>query len=250
MTKTVPFQRALVWYDEFSGAANALPDWHKWRPWVNCNMGTELECYTNEVTNVCTDGAGLLVMTARVETYSFGGHTKDYTSAKLDTNNNITAGPYGSVNARIKIPAGQGLWPAFYMVGGDIDEVGSPACGEIDMMEVLGDDPTLLRIHIHGPTNVGAAWSKVVNYDSPVSLADDFHIYGLNWQPNSVKITLDGVVRAAWTPADLLAGELWPFNKAYNVLLDLAVGGDWPGAPDGTTVFPASMYVDWVRVYR
>ena len=248
MSKTVPFHRALVWNDEFSGAANALPDWHKWRPWVNCNMGSELECYTNETTNVSTDGAGILVITARVETYSYGGHTKDYTSAKLDTNNNITA-QYGSVKARIKIPSGKGLWPAFWMIGGDIDEVGNTACGEIDIMEVLGDDPTMLHLHIHGATDVGAAWSKAATYDSPVSLADDFHIYGLDWQPNSISITLDGVVRAAWTPADLSAGQVWPFNKPFNVLLNLAVGGTWPGSPDETTVFPASMYVDWVRVY-
>ena len=209
----------------------------------------ELEFYTARTSNAATDGDGYLAITARSETYSGGGYTCPYTSAKIETSGRF-ATTYGSIQARIKIPPGLGLWPAFWADGADINQVGQPQAGEIDMMEVVNDQFTV-HATIHGPTipATPAGWFLTTRTKSATSLADDFHIYGMNWSPGCIQFTLDGVPYTTYTPSSLSGDQQWVFDHPFYLLLNLAVGGDWAGAPPATTQFPATMLVDWVRVY-
>ena len=243
----------LAWSDEFDGPAGSTPDSSKWQM-VTGGYGfghNELQYYTARSSNVATDGQGNLAITARSESYSSGAYTRPYTSSKIETRG-LFATTYGSIQARIKLPVGRGLWPALWAIGADIDQVGAPECGEIDMMENLGHDPYTVHANIHGPTmpaTPGGYAPISTTTRSATSLADDFHVYGVNWSPGSIQITLDGVVYATYTPSSLSPGQKWVFDKPFYLILNLAVGGDWPGAPDATTSFPATMLVDWVRVY-
>lgn len=243
----------LIFEDNFTGLAGQPPDSSKWQPvtggdgWGN----QELEYYTSRPANVALDGAGHLAITAHAETYTGPDLvTRDYTSARLQTMG-LFATTYGEVEARIKVPSALGLWPAFWALGSDISTVGWPACGEIDVMENLGNDPFTMYGSVHGPTTSGGApgYGITAATRSPVSLAVGFHVYGVTWSPGALVFTLDGVPYATQTPATLGANRHWVFNKPFFLLLNLAVGGTWPGAPDATTAFPATMLVDWVRAY-
>jgi beta-glucanase (GH16 family) len=207
----------------------------------------ELEYYTGRAQNVALDGHGELAVIARREAYRGNA----YTSARLQTKGSFAA-RYGRIEARIKLPAGQGLWPAFWLLGTDIDSVGWPNSGEIDVMENLGQDPFTFYVSIHGPqTRHGAlSYGTTTAIHSSTSLAASFHVYGMRWTPNRVEFWLDGSMYAAQSPTSIGAGERWVFNgKPFYLLLNLAVGGSWPGPPSGSTHFPATMLVDWVRVY-
>jgi beta-glucanase (GH16 family) len=242
----------LIWSDEFKGPAGEGPDPTKWRletgggGWGN----SELEYYTSQPGNAALDGQGDLVITARNEPYTGpDGVTFNYTSARLKTLG-LFATTYGTIEARIKIPAGKGLWPAFWMMGSDIESVGWPNSGEIDVMESLGNDPFTIYGSIHGPeAHNPRGYTLSTSERSPVSLAGGFHVYGVEWSPDAIVFTLDGVPYATRTPASLSAGQQWVFNKPFFLLLNLAVGGSWPGAPDSSTHFPAQMIVNWVRAY-
>jgi beta-glucanase (GH16 family) len=242
----------LVWSDNFNGPAGAEPNPRKWSfdtgggGWGN----EELEYYTARPTNAELDGRGQLVITARAQEHTgTDGITSDYTSARLQTLHEFQF-EYGLVEARIKVPAGQGLIPAFWMLGNSAYEPdGWPASGEIDTMEVLGSDPHRVHGTIHGP------WPWVGNQvtgslPTSESLASGFHVYGVEWEPDRVRFMLDGSLYETITPADLRAGAAWPFKHPFFLLLDLAVGGDWAGSPSPSTHFPAKMIVDWVRVWQ
>ena len=240
----------LVWSDEFNGPAGASPDPSRWvfdvggGGWGN----RELEYYTARPTNASLDGHGHLAIVARHETYSGHGVTREYTSARLKTQG-VFATTYGRLEASIKLPAGRGLWPAFWAVGQDIEKLGWPASGEIDVMESLGDGFTLYG-SLHGPERGNArGYGLTSPHRSTASLASGFHTYGIIWSPSSIVFTFDGAPYATRTPAELSAAQHWAFNKPFFLILNLAVGGDWPGAPTASTVFPATMLVDWVRVY-
>ena len=246
-----PGQRTLAWSDEFDLAAGRGPDRSRW----NFDTGShgwgnqQLEYYTTSTRNAVHDGRGNLVVTARRE--NPGGYVCpygacDYTSARLVTNGTF-AQRYGRFEVRMRIPYGQGVWPAFWMLGDDFDEVGWPASGEIDVMENVGKQPGTVWGTVHGPGYSGA---KGVTQDRKISgaLADDFHTYAVEWSPKLLVFHLDGVAYHRVTPADV-DGHAWVFDKPYHLLLNLAIGGTWPGAPDATTVFPQSMIVDWVRVW-
>jgi beta-glucanase (GH16 family) len=243
----------LIFHDEFSGLAGAAPKASKWEPvtggdgWGN----QELEYYTDRSSNVALDGAGHLAITARRETYTGSdGVTRYYTSARLQTKK-LFQSTYGVLEARIKIPSGMGLWPAFWALGSNIDHVGWPAAGEIDMMENLGHDPFTAYGSIHGPqAGLPNDYAVGATVRSPVSLAAGFHIYGVRWSPNKIIFTFDGAPYATRTPASLQPGQRWVFNKPFFLLLNLAVGGTWPGYPNSSTRFPATMWIDWVRVHR
>jgi beta-glucanase (GH16 family) len=242
----------LVWSDTFLGPAGARPNPAKWSLATGGNGwgNDELEYYTARRSNASLDGHGDLVVTARAETYTGrDGVMRAYTSARLQTAG-LFSTTYGRIEASMRIPQGRGLWPAFWAVGSDIEKVGWPACGEIDVMESLGSDPFTLYGSIHGPQQ-GAPTGYVLTAAkrAPSSLADAFHIYGVQWSPNAIVFTFDGVPYATRTPASLVPGESWVFNRPFFLLLDLAVGGKWPGAPDSSTPFPARMLVNWVRVY-
>jgi len=242
----------LVWSDEFNGPDGSSVDRTKWvvetggNGWGN----QELEYYTNRSENASVND-GKLVIRALPEKYTGpDGVKRNYTSARLKTFGKFSQ-TYGRFEARIKITYGQGIWPAFWMLGDDIDKVGWPACGEIDIMENIGKEPATIHGSIHGPGYVGGT-----GIEAPYTLpgkqrfADDFHVFAIEWDPDSVSFFVDQNLYVRRTRADLQAGWKWVFDKPFFLILNLAVGGDWPGNPDSNTVFPQSMLVDYVRVYQ
>ncbi|MGL3199765.1 MULTISPECIES: family 16 glycosylhydrolase [Curtobacterium] len=233
----------LLAADEFDGAAGSAPNPSIWRydlgagGWGN----GELETYTDSRRNSQLDGKGNLVITARREADG------TYTSARLKSEGTYTA-QYGRVEARITIPRGQGIWPAFWMLGADIGQVGWPACGEIDAMENVGYEPTLVHGTVHGPGYSGANGISSTYRNPPgAAFADDFHVFGVDWRPDSITWTVDGTAYRTVTRADV-GSNPWVFDGPFFVILNVAVGGGWPGSPDATTRFPQQMLVDWVRV--
>jgi beta-glucanase (GH16 family) len=231
-----------VWADRFDGTAGDAPA----EPWVP-DLGAggwgndELQHYTAE--NAMLDGQGHLVITARQEAREGAA----YTSARLTTNGTYAHGA-GRFEARIRVPEGQGLWPAFWLLGNDYDDVSWPACGELDAMEVRGGDPDTTQAAVHGPgfSGGGAIYDT---YTLPEgSLADDFHTYAVQVDPDRVSFWFDEVRVHDVTPGDLPEGAAWPFDKEFFMLLNLAVGGTFGGDPDATTAFPAELVVDEVRV--
>ena len=229
----------VVWSDEFDGSGAF--DSSKWTAengasgWGN----NELQYYTGRSENVRKEN-GNLVIEARAENYNGA----PYTSARLITSNKF-AQTYGRMEARIKIPRGQGIWPAFWMLGQDIGSVGWPNSGEIDIMENVGKEPNTVYGTVHGPGySGGAGITGSRNIGRP--LADDYHTYGVEWSPNLIRWLLDGAEYHRITPASLPG--TWVFNKPNFLILNVAVGGNWPGYPDGTTQMPQRMLVDWVRV--
>jgi beta-glucanase (GH16 family) len=156
---------------------------------------------------------------------------------------------YGRFEARIKIPYGQGIWPAFWMLGNDISSAGWPTCGEIDIMESVGFEPNKVHGTLHGPGYSGATPLTGVYALPSGRFADDFHIFAIEWGPNTVRFYVDDQLYETRTTADLPAGTRWVFDHPFFVILNVAVGGNWPGSPDASTVFPQQMLVDYVRVY-
>ncbi|TSA13537.1 MAG: glycosyl hydrolase family protein, partial [Comamonadaceae bacterium] len=236
----------LVWSDEFAQADGSSPNAAKWAfdigagGWGN----SELEYYTSRTNNARIEG-GQLVIEAKQESYL----GSSYTSARLKTQGKV-AWAYGRIEARIKIPRSQGIWPAFWMLGTNITSVSWPNCGEIDIMENIGREPTLVHGTIHGPgysggSGIGDSYSLPGN----TNFADDFHIYALEWTTNQIKWFVDGLQYFSVNPASLPGGTAWVFTQPQFLLLNVAVGGSWPGNPDGTTIFPQRMTVDYVRVY-
>jgi beta-glucanase (GH16 family) len=242
----------LVWSDEFNGPNGSAIDGTKWISetggggWGN----NELEYYTNRPVNASQQD-GNLVITVLPEKYAGAdGASRNYTSARLKTQGKFSQ-TYGRFEARIKIPRGQGIWPAFWMLGDDIDKRGWPDGGEIDIMENIGKEPALVHGTIHGP-----GYSGEHGISAPYALpdnarfADDFHIYAVEWEPNVIRFYVDEHVYATRTPADLPKGAKWVYDHPFFVLLNVAVGGYWPGNPDASSVFPQTMLVDYVRVYE
>ncbi len=143
------------------------------------------------------------------------------------------------------------IWPAFWLLGEDIDVVGWPRCGEIDIMENIGKEPSIIHGTIHGPGySGGEGISSSYSLSNNRRFADSFHTFAVEWEPNVVRFYCDGFLYSTKTPADLPAGKTWVLNKPFFILLNLAVGGNWPGSPDETTVFPQTMLIDYVRVYQ
>lgn len=247
-------RNGLVWADEFNGPAGTAPDPVKWgfdlgigyNGWGN----NELEYYTSRTTNSYQDGSGNLVIKALKETYTGSdGITRSYTSARLVSRGHFEP-KYGRVEARIKIPSGQGLWPAFWMLGNDVNSAGWPACGEIDIMENIGKEPAILHGSLHGPGYSGAApLTGTISIPAPAKLADDFHTYAVEWDPSEIRFYFDNTLYQTQNAATLNSSQRWVFDHPFYILLNVAVGGDWPGPPDSSTIFPQTMLVDYVRVY-
>ncbi len=243
----------LIWSDNFEGPAGTSPSSKKWSfdtggsGWGN----QELESYTSRPINAELDGRGHLVITARAETYTGrDGVTRDYTSARLQTFDEFQF-KYGLVEARIKVPRGVGLISQFWALGSEAYESSAawPGSGEIDTMEVRGSQPHVVEGTIHGPWS-WAPHGVSASAHTSASLASGFHVYGMEWTPDRIRFILDGSVYQTITPTDLPAGTAWPFKYPYFLLMDLAVGGEWAGSPNSTTLFPAKMTVDWVRVWQ
>jgi len=186
------------------------------------------------------------------ETYAdpSDGVVRNYTSARLKTQS-LFSQAYGRFEARIKIPAGQGMWPAFWMLGKDIGAVGWPKCGEIDIMENIGKEPGIVHGSLHGPSTIGRTSDASAPFSLPAGqkFADDFHLYAVEWEPGTVRFYVDSNLYATFNSSQWPAGGTWAFDHPFFIILNVAVGGDWPGAPDNSTIFPQQMLVDYVRVY-
>jgi beta-glucanase (GH16 family) len=246
-----PAPGPLVWADEFNGSAGSAVDQSKWRfdiggsGWGN----NEQEYYTNSTRNAAMDGAGNLAITARRENpsnYQCHYGTCQYTSARLLTAATFTRA-YGRFEARMKLPRGQGIWPAFWMLGNDIGSVGWPNSGELDIMENIGREPSTVHGTIHGPGYSGAAGIGAP-YSIAGAFADAFHTFAVDWSPNLIIWYVDGVEYQRRTPASL-NGNRWVFDHPFFMIMNVAVGGYWPGYPDGSSTFPQTLTVDYVRVY-
>lgn len=247
-TAAAPAVAAATFSDSFDGPAGSAVDGSKWNLETGDNVNNhERQYYTSGTKNAALDGQGHLVITAKRENpanYQCWYGSCQYTSARLNTSGKFNA-QYGHVEARMKIPRGQGTWPAFWMLG---TPVNWPDSGEIDVMENVGFEPSTVHGTIHGPGYSGSGGIGA-GYSLPngQAFADAFHTYAVDWAPDSITWTVDGNVYQRRTPADL-GGRTWVFNKPFFLILNLAVGGYWPGDPDGSTPFPAQLVVDSVSV--
>jgi beta-glucanase (GH16 family) len=241
-------QWSLVWSDEFN---NPKLDTSKWvyeiggGKWGN----QELEFYTNQPSNLSIQNGNLTIVARPEKRTDSNKKTWNYTSARIKTFGKF-AQTYGRFEARIKVPFGQGIWPAFWMLGANIEKVDWPNCGEIDIMENIGKEPGIVHGTIHGPGYSGAGGIGD-SYTLPHGqrFADDFHVFAVEWEPQAIRFYVDNDLYATRTPADLPSGKKWVYDHPFFLLLNLAVGGDWPGNPDASTVLPQTMLVDYVRVY-
>lgn len=252
VTAAVATAATPVWSDEFGQNENTAPDSSKWTydlgggGWGN----NELQTYTSDLSNArivadqaATDGKALAI-TARRESNG------TYTSARLKTQGKFST-TYGRIEARIKVPSGKGLWSAFWMLGNDITTVGWPACGEIDIMESINANPMFAFGTVHGSGYSGANGvsgnSSSAADGSPLSAA--YHTYAVDWSPGRIVWSMDDIIYHTVTPSNVRGGT-WAFNDSpFFLLLNLAIGGNLPGYPDDTTLFPQSLLVDYVRVY-
>ena len=241
----------LVWSDEFNGPNGSLPDARKWTydlggsGWGN----KELESYTSRPVNIQQKN-GNLVITARRENYTGkDGIPRHYTSARIRTQG-LFAQAYGRFEARMKLPTGQGIWPAFWLLGANVKHAGWPSCGEIDIMETIGAPATMYST-IHGPGYSGAhGISAKYTLPSGERVDHGFHTYAVEWAPHDIKFFFDRHLIVERTAASLPTGAHWVYDHPFFILLNLAVGGAWPGNPDAGTKFPQKMLVDYVRVYK
>ncbi len=236
----------LTWQDEFDGPAGQLPDLARWGFDVGTDWGNgQLEYDTARPENVSLDGAGNLVITARAERYQ----NRDYTSGRINTRGKFEH-TTGRFEARMRMPGGRGLWPAFWLLGSNFATVGWPACGEIDIMEFRGQEPHVLHGSLHGPGYSGGAAITHVLTVPGAPLDSSFHVYAVEWSSSRITWLIDDQSYATVDPRNLPPGGGWVFNHPFFVILDLAVGGGFVGPPDTTTVFPQRLVVDYVRVYR
>lgn len=248
-------QWTLVWSDEFDGAGGTGADATKWTHDIGdgCSAGicgwgnNEKEYYTNSADNIALNGAGQLEIVARVApaglTCYYGACR--YTSAKIHTRGKMNAEP-GRVEARIKLPTGQGLWPAFWMLGSGFPNTPWPQCGELDIMEFRGSQPSLMSSAIHGPGYSGAT-PFAHTHTLP---SGEYHTYSVIWDATNVQFFVDGVVHYTVSRSDLERFGNSVLGQSYFVILNLAVGGHFDGDPASDAILPATMVIDYVRVYE
>jgi beta-glucanase (GH16 family) len=237
----------LTWADEFDGAAGTSPDPARWVAdiggdgWGN----RQLEYDTDSPDNLALDGAGHLVIRARRQ--SLGRNA--YTSARIKTQGRFEQ-RYGRVEASLRLPSGRGVWPAFWMLGADFPANAWPACGEIDIMEMRGQEPAVVISSLHGP-GYSAGASINSRYRLPEGRFDEgYHRFAVEWDPSRIVFLVDDEAYHTVTAAAVLGRGPWVFERPFFLLLNVAVGGDFVGPPGADTPFPQEMSVDWVRVYR
>lgn len=255
---TTVTKETLVWSDEFnSTAAQSQPNPANWTydagagGWGNgeletyCAWGSSATPCDPVQPNAYVGSDGYLHIVAR------RAGSGAYTSARLRSQG-LQSFQYGRIEASIQIPQGQGMWPAFWMLGNDIAAQPWPACGEIDIMENIGKLPSTIYGSIHGTGFTGMRISNAFSLANNQAFAAGFHTYGILWSPQKMQFYVDSPtnVYATETPASLPQGAVWPFDAGrFFLILNVAVGGAWPGSPDTTTQFPQQMLVDYVRVY-
>lgn len=239
-------QYNLVWADDFDGPAGQLPDSANWKfdsgghGWGN----NQQEYNTNRPENASLDGKGNLAIVARAERFE----NNDYTSARIKTQG-LFKQTYGRFEARVSLPKGQGIWSAFWLLGNNFDRVGWPSCGEIDIMEYRGQHPAVTSGTIHGP---GYSGSNGIGTTTAIAggIAGKFRLFAVEWEPERIRWFVDDFNYHTVIPADLPTGARWVYNQPFFIILNVAVGGWFPGNPDATTSFPQTMLVDYVRVYE
>jgi beta-glucanase (GH16 family) len=242
----------VVWSDEFNGPNGNSVDPLKWTFDIGGNGwgNNELETYTNRTQNADLEN-GSLVITANKESFTGpDGITQPYTSARL-LSRNLFSQAEGRFEALIKVPEGNGLWPAFWMLGSNISQVNWPTCGEIDIMENVGREPFKVYGTIHGPGySGGSGIGSTYTLPGGQRFADGYHLFAVEWETNVIRWYVDNTLYQTRTPSDLPPGKTWVYDHPFFLLLNVAVGGGFPGPPDGSTVFPQKMQVDYVRVYK
>lgn len=245
-TGAQPPQWELTWQDEFDGPAGQLPDASRWRFDIGTDWGNaQLEYDTNRPENVSLDGAGHLAITAREESYQGSA----YTSGRINTRDFFEQAR-GRFEARIRLPVGQGIWPAFWLLGANFNRVGWPECGEIDILEYRGQEPHFVHGSLHGPGYSGGSAVTGHHYVPGAGLHADFHVFAIEWDDDGIAWIVDETRYQTLTRAHLPRGADWVFDHPFFIILNVAVGGHFVGSPDASTIFPQTMLVDWVRVYR
>jgi beta-glucanase (GH16 family) len=237
----------LTWSDEFDGVAGVLPDAKKWTYDIgNGGWGNqELQYYTNRPENVSLDGAGNLVITAKSESYN----GSQFTSARIKTQGLFTQ-EYGRFEARLKTPYGPGIWPAFWMLGANNQTVVWPQCGEIDIMELKGHQPSILHGTIHGPGYSGGSAITDTYALENNRFDKDFHIFAIEWDVDKIDFFVDGYLYQRITKDVVAAKGDWVYDHPFYMILNIAVGGTFAGFPTSETPFPQKMTIDYVRVYK
>ncbi len=232
----------LYWSDEFNGKAVDKTIW-TYETGAGGWGNNELENYTDRTQNSFVSN-GNLIIEARQE--SLNG--SKYTSARMITKNKKFF-TFGRIDIRAKLPKGKGIWPALWMLGNNIDAVGWPTCGEMDIMELLGQEPNKVYGTLHWGSSIATHASKGGNYVmSTGSFDQQFHVYSLVWTLDNVQVYVDDILYNTITKSNVGVGS--PFNSDFFFIFNVAVGGNWPGAPDATTVLPQRMVVDYVRVFK
>lgn len=239
----------LVWADEFEGDSVDAVNWN-YQVEKAGQFNDEWQRYTNSTDNAYVEDNQLVIKAIH---HSEAHGMDQYSSARLNTANK-QSWKYGKIAARIKLPQGEGMWPAFWMLGANINENGGdtpwPQCGEIDILEMYGskDDAVIEgNLHYADAENKHTMMGAIPYELAEGIFADDFHVFELEWNEESVKWLVDGNEYASTQISD---AERTEFHQEFFILLNVAVGGEWAGRPDDSTIFPQYMYVDWVRVYQ
>lgn len=233
-----------VWQDEFSGTALDASSWGfdvGGGGWGN----NELQFYTNNRPENIFLTDGKLVIQAKKEAFS----GREYTSSRI-----VTKGKreftFGRIDIRAKLPVAQGIWPALWMLGKKIDQTSWPACGEIDIMELVGKQPNKVHGTMHWGANTASRQTFGTTYTLPNgTFADKFHVYSIVWELDKIEIFMDDISYCKFDKSKV-GSAAYPFNEPFFFIFNVAVGGDWPGSPDTTTAFPQQMVVDYVRVFK
>jgi beta-glucanase (GH16 family) len=252
-------QWTLVWSDEFDGDSGAFVDTTKWRPDTadGCSMGIcgwgnqEKQYYTASTDNIALNGRGELMITARVAPAGMSCYYGPcrYTSGKITTRGTFFAEP-GKVEARIRLPTGQGLWPAFWMLGEGWPTTPWPQCGEIDIMENKGSQPSTTSSALHGPGYSGATPLAHASNRTQGPFHEDFHTFAVAWNTAQIRFFIDGEMHYWVARGDVERFGPWVFDRRFFPILNLAVGGQFDGDPQSDGILPATMLVDYVRAYR
>lgn len=242
----------LVWSDEFNGKDGSRPDPKKWTLVTGGNGfgNQELESYTERPVNAHLEEGKLAIVARREHFTGTDGIAREYTSARLKSEGHFQT-TYGRIEARIRIPEGKGLWPAFWMMGDDFSAETWPGCGEIDIMENVGGEPSRVHGSLHGPGYSGSTpLTGFFDLSHEAHFSAGFHRFTLEWEPRKARFYVDDVLYETQDADHLPPGGRWVFDHPFYLLLNLAVGGNWPGPPDASSQFPATMLVDYVRVYK
>jgi beta-glucanase (GH16 family) len=237
----------LSWNDEFTESAINTNYWQY--DLGNGGWGNnELECYTDSNASIAN---GYLVIQAKQQTVIYDGVTSNYTSTRMNTGGGKFSFQYGRVDIRAKLPVEPGMWPALWFLGNNFGTVGWPACGETDLMELVGSNPYQVTgsIHWEEAGNQEGTLNNSYILPSGADYSQKFHVFSLVWTPTQISMYVDDMPYMTESSTSISSGT-WPFNQPQFLIMNVAVGGDWPGPPTTATVFPESMYVDYVRVFQ